>query len=63
VDECVDPELAIGIGALAPVAPEATSALSYVRGLRAACDRDGNLPAARRSEVGSIVAMLEARLQ
>lgn len=56
-------ELGEIIGALAPVAPEAAAALTYVRGLRAACDRDGNLPAARRPEVGAIVAMLEARLQ
>lgn len=56
-------ELREVIGALTPLAPEAGSALAYVDRLRDACDRAGNLPVARRADVGSIIAMLEARLQ
>jgi hypothetical protein len=34
-----------------------------VRRLRAACDRDGNLPATQRDQLAALVAMLEDRLQ
>jgi hypothetical protein len=51
------------IGALAAVQPEAALALRLVRKLRAACDRDGNLPSERRSEIGLLVAMLESQLE
>jgi Zn-dependent M28 family amino/carboxypeptidase len=51
------------IDALTPFSPDAVAALRYVGELRAGCDRDGNLPARRRGELGSLVAMLEARLQ
>jgi len=56
-------ELAEVVAALASVAPEAARALHHLQALRAACDRDGNLPAARRGELGVLIAMLEARLQ
>jgi hypothetical protein len=56
-------ELAEVIGALTSVTSEATAAVRHVEQLRAACDRDGNLPLARRSELSMLVAMLEARLQ
>jgi Zn-dependent M28 family amino/carboxypeptidase len=51
------------IASLAPFAPEAAVAASYVTQLRGACDRDGNLPERRRHELGSIISALEARLQ
>ena len=51
------------VDALAAVAPEARSARDYVTTLRGSCDRDGNLPASRRAELGYLVEMLEARLQ
>jgi hypothetical protein len=38
-------------------------AQTFISHLRDACDGAGNLPDHRRSEVGSLVAMLEARLQ
>ncbi len=47
---------------LAALGPEAAIAQPYVKKLRAACDRHGNLPAARRHEVGRLVAMLEDRM-
>lgn len=50
------------IAALAAISPEAGVAMQHVEQLRVACDRDGNLPAARRAALGSLVAMLEARL-
>ncbi|HEX7839795.1 MAG TPA: hypothetical protein VF469_20105, partial [Kofleriaceae bacterium] len=56
-------EVAEILGALAPLAPEATAGLQQVRRLRAACDRDGNLPAAQRDQLAALVAMLEDRLQ
>jgi len=48
--------------ALAPISPEAAFARSHVLELVASCDRAGYLPANRRSELGSLVGMLEARL-
>jgi Zn-dependent M28 family amino/carboxypeptidase len=51
------------IRALAPLATEATLALDHVKHLRGACDRAGNLPRSRRGELGTLVGMLEARLQ
>jgi hypothetical protein len=51
------------IVALRPIAPEAEMALTHVQNLRGACDRDGNLPGARRGELGMMIEMLEARLQ
>lgn len=42
---------------------EARVALDHIHHLRAACDRDGNLPRSRSGEVGALVGMLEARLQ
>jgi Zn-dependent M28 family amino/carboxypeptidase len=56
-------EVAEVIDALAPLAPDASMALDHVNHLRAACDAAGNLPTARRSELGALVRMLEARLQ
>jgi len=56
-------ELGEVIAALAAFAPEASAALHHLARLRAACDRDGNLPGARRRELGALVAMLEERLQ
>jgi Zn-dependent M28 family amino/carboxypeptidase len=56
-------EFAEVIGALAALAPEAAVALDRVARLRAACDRDGNLPDDRRADVGALVAALESRLQ
>ena len=56
-------EVAEVVSALVPLAPEATLALDHVEHLRAACDRAGNLPRSRRSELGTLVGMLEARLQ
>jgi hypothetical protein len=55
-------ELGEVIGSLAALAPEAAMALARVEELRAACDREGNLPGARRSELGAFVEMLESRL-
>lgn len=55
-------ELAEMIGALAELSPEATSARMYVERLRAACDRDGNLPRGRQAEVAQLVMLLESRL-
>jgi hypothetical protein len=55
-------EVAEVIDALAPVATEAAMAQQYVRALRAACDRAGNLPDRQRGDVGQLVAMLESRL-
>lgn len=55
-------ELAEVIGALAALAPEAAIAMALLAELRAACDRDGNLPDQRRPELAAIIAMLEARL-
>jgi Zn-dependent M28 family amino/carboxypeptidase len=51
------------VGALTGLAPDAAMAQTFINHLRDACDRAGNLPDARRGEVGSLVAMLEARLQ
>ncbi|MBK9029996.1 MAG: M28 family peptidase [Myxococcales bacterium] len=51
------------VGALAAVAPEAALARAHIAQLRATCDRDGNLPAARQGDLGALIAMLEARLQ
>jgi Zn-dependent M28 family amino/carboxypeptidase len=56
-------ELAEVIGALLPWSAEAAPAMQHVQHLRAACDRDGNLPVARRGELGMLIGMLEARLQ
>jgi Zn-dependent M28 family amino/carboxypeptidase len=56
-------ELAEVLGVLTSLSPDATAALKHVQHLAATCDRDGNLPVARRGDVGSIVAALEARLQ
>lgn len=50
-------------GALAPLAPEAAAAQHHVRRLRAACDRDGNLPDAQRDQLAALIAMRENRLQ
>jgi hypothetical protein len=51
------------IGALAALAPEARTALAHVDALRAACDRDGRLPAQLRGALGALIGSLEARLQ
>jgi Zn-dependent M28 family amino/carboxypeptidase len=51
------------LAALAALAPEAAMAQAHVQQLRAACDRDGNLPAARRHELGQLVTMLENRME
>lgn len=51
------------IALLAASSPEAAAALHRIEQLRAACDRDGNLPAGRRAALGSLVARLEARLE
>jgi len=56
-------ELAEVIGALVSLSPEASAALHHVQNLRDACDRHGELPLARRGELGSLVSALEARLQ
>ncbi|HEV7559804.1 MAG TPA: M28 family peptidase [Kofleriaceae bacterium] len=56
-------ELREVIGALALLSPDAAAALTYIDELRGACDRRGNLPVARRRELGSLIAGLEARLQ
>ena len=50
------------LGALAAISPEAAGAHKLVQGLRAACDRNGNLPSERRPELAWLVAALEARL-
>jgi len=50
------------IAALAVLSSEAAVALAHVEDLRGTCDRDGNLPANRRGELGMLVAMLESRL-
>jgi Zn-dependent M28 family amino/carboxypeptidase len=50
------------LGSLAALSPDAGVALDHVRQLRGACDRDGDLPRARRHELSAIIAMLEARL-
>jgi Zn-dependent M28 family amino/carboxypeptidase len=63
LDRATLDELAEVIDALAPLAPEASVAIDHVNQLRAACDRAGNLPTSRRSELGALVGMLEARLQ
>lgn len=63
LDRATLDELAEVIDALAPLAPEASVAIDHVNHLRAACDRAGNLPTSRRSELGALVGMLEARLQ
>jgi Zn-dependent M28 family amino/carboxypeptidase len=55
-------EIAQIVAALAEVSPEAQLALRHVANLRAACDRDGNLPRSRRAELGSLVMLLESRL-
>jgi Zn-dependent M28 family amino/carboxypeptidase len=51
------------LAALAALAPEAAMAQAHVQQLRAACDRDGSLPAARRHELGQLVTMLENRME
>jgi Zn-dependent M28 family amino/carboxypeptidase len=55
-------ELIEVIGALAPLASQAAGALVHVQHLRAACDREGNLPRSRRAELGTLVTMLESSL-
>lgn len=56
-------ELIEVIAALRPIAPEAEAALVHVQNLRGACDRHGHLPPARRGELGTLISMLEARLE
>jgi len=51
------------LGALASISPDAADAQQLLHALRAACDRSGNLPAARRWELAGFVAGLEARLE
>jgi Zn-dependent M28 family amino/carboxypeptidase len=51
------------VSALVELSPEAALALDQVRALRAACDRAGNLPRSRATELAMLVGMLEARLQ
>ncbi|HEX3759460.1 MAG TPA: M28 family peptidase [Kofleriaceae bacterium] len=51
------------LGALAPLAPDASAALRHIRALRSACDRDGHLPDAQREQLASLVELLEDRLQ
>jgi Zn-dependent M28 family amino/carboxypeptidase len=51
------------VAALRSVSPEADAAARHIDQLRAACDRAGNLPAARRADLGALVGMLEARLR
>jgi Zn-dependent M28 family amino/carboxypeptidase len=55
-------ELAEMVRALAEVSSEAGQALAYIGALRARCDRSGRLPAAQRSEVATLVGMIESRL-
>jgi Zn-dependent M28 family amino/carboxypeptidase len=50
------------LDALSALSPEAAYARAHVGKLAASCDRDGRLPERRRSEVGSLVSMLEASL-
>jgi Zn-dependent M28 family amino/carboxypeptidase len=50
------------ISALAQISPEAARAEQRVQQLRDACDKNGNLPAARRVELTSFLAMLETSL-
>lgn len=47
---------------LSAVSPEAGFARQQVTKLAGACDRAGNLPAARRGELGALVGMLESSL-
>jgi len=56
-------ELAEVIGALSSLSREASAALQHVQQLQRACDRAGNLPGSRRTELGMLIAMLEERLQ
>jgi Zn-dependent M28 family amino/carboxypeptidase len=63
LDRATLDELIEVIGALATRSSEAAQLLAHVQKLRDSCDREGNLPATRRSEISSFVAMLEARLQ
>jgi Zn-dependent M28 family amino/carboxypeptidase len=56
-------ELIEVIGALRSLSPEASGALRHVEALRAACDRNGDLPVSRRGELGMLISALEARLQ
>jgi Zn-dependent M28 family amino/carboxypeptidase len=51
------------VDALVPIAQEAAVARQHIDRLLATCDRDGNLPVARRQDLGLLVGMLEARLQ
>ena len=50
------------IGALAQISPEAARVEQRVQQLRNTCDKNGNLPAARRVELASFLAMLETSL-
>jgi Zn-dependent M28 family amino/carboxypeptidase len=63
LDRATLDELIEVIGALAAQSSDAAQLLAHVQRLREGCDRDGNLPAARRPAISSFVAMLEARLQ
>lgn len=56
-------ELIEVIGALGSFSPDASAALHHVQQLRAACDRNGDLPISRRNELGLLVSALEDRLQ
>jgi hypothetical protein len=55
-------ELSEILRALAGVSVEASAALARVVGLRAACDRRGELPAALRGELAWLLVALETRL-
>lgn len=50
------------IGALAQISPEAARTEPRLQQLRDACDKNGNLPATRRVELASFLAMLETSL-
>jgi hypothetical protein len=50
------------VAALAPLSSDAEAALLHVRDLRRACDRNGDLPRARRHEIAALIGLLEARL-
>ena len=50
------------VAALAELSPEAAAARAHVQQLRAACDKAGHLPAARRGELAWLLGQLEARL-
>jgi Zn-dependent M28 family amino/carboxypeptidase len=56
-------ELAEVVRSLSTITAEAALALQVVESLRAACDRNGRLPHARREQMSSLAAMLEARLK